>query len=72
MLRKYIGLLAPKIGRKMVKKITNLSLKIQVAAYEDARRGKFEVNEFAKRYNLGNPVAMQYFIAERPGGRKIV
>lgn len=40
----------------------------QVAAYEDARRGKFNVAEFAKRYNLGNPVAMTYFHAERPGG----
>ena len=40
----------------------------QVAAYEDARRGKFNVSEFAKRYNLGNPVAMTYFLSERPGG----
>ena len=30
----------------------------QVAAYEDARRGKFSVSEFAKRYHLGKPVAI--------------
>jgi len=42
----------------------------QVAAYEDARRGKFNVEEFAKRYHLGKPVAMSYFMAERPGARR--
>ena len=40
----------------------------QVAAYEDSRRGKFSANEFARRYNLGDPVAMTFFHAERPGG----
>jgi len=42
----------------------------QVAAYEDARRGKFSVSEFAKRYHLGKPVAMTFFQSERPGSRK--
>lgn len=39
----------------------------QVAAYEDARRGKFNVSDFIKRYNLSNPLAMTFFHAERPG-----
>ena len=42
----------------------------QVAAYEDARRGKFNICEFAKRYHLGNPVAMTFFHAERPGSMR--
>ena len=28
------------------------------------------MEEFAKRYHLGKPVAMSYFMAERPGARR--
>ena len=42
----------------------------QVAAYEDARRGKFSVTDFSKRYSLGEPVAMTFFRADRPGSRR--
>ncbi len=42
----------------------------QISAYDDARRGKFSIASFANKYNLGDPVAMNFFYAERPGNRK--